>query len=125
MPKIIDLRSPGEEAPEGSVLVSPRLAELFRRVCQYARRPADAVFEEMLELYITECTDLEPVYDDEPPASHPSGSTMPARRALSLGPASRQARNTSPYLPPGARRRGARTPPHAPTTSPGFDEGDK
>lgn len=60
--QLTDLRGTASARRVSRVLLEPRLADLFRRLCRHLRRPASAVFEDMLLLYVQERTTLEPVF---------------------------------------------------------------
>ena len=47
------------------MLLEPRLADLFRRICSHQNAEADNLFEAMLVLYIQQKTDLEMVFEPD------------------------------------------------------------
>jgi len=66
MTKLTDVRMPlGTKKTRSRVLLNPQLANVFRTVCKHTKRDADSVFEEMLEWFIRERTQLKPVYNNE------------------------------------------------------------
>jgi len=65
MARVADVRKPSG-THRSRVLLEPRLADLFRRVCKHLDRHADEVFEEMLVLFVDQRTGLELVYENEP-----------------------------------------------------------
>lgn len=67
--KILDVRqkadAPTQKRERSRVLLEPRLADLFRRVCNHLEVEADELFEAMMVLYIQQKTALEMVFEPE------------------------------------------------------------
>ena len=107
MPKLAGIRPPTEE--RSRVLLAPPLADTFRQVCRYLDRDADSVFEEMLELFIRERTNLDPVYESEPES--PSGGIF-EKSIVSTADATETRPNDAPAKKSSSsRRRGNRQRP--------------
>lgn len=73
MSRLADVRPAAASTERSRVLLDPQLADLFRRICKYLGREPDDVFEEALELFVRERTNLELTYKAD--ASAPSPTT--------------------------------------------------